>query len=311
MAGRLRLGYACINMTLQKEQGLTCNRGMIRRTFIEKGIEYAGELALRNCRDIIPILKWNAENDIFVWRLSSEIFPWMSEYEFDDLPNIDEIRAVLREVGELSKKLGVRLSFHPGPFNVLASPHERVVAKTIKELNQHSEIFNMMGFEPSPENKVNIHIRATYGDKQGTGDRFIANFDRLADHTKKRLTLENDDKASQWSVVDLMRIHEATGVPIVFDYHHHRFCDGGLSEEDALKLAATTWPKETVQVVHYSESCTLLKDNGKPKMPQAHSQYIEGPILNYGLDIDCVIEAKQKELTLLNYRGEKKCMKVT
>lgn len=300
----LRLGYACINMTLQKEQGLTCNRGMIKRTFKEKGIEYAGELALKNCKDMIPIIKWNAANDIYVWRLSSEIFPWMSEYEFDDLPNIDEIRAVLREVGDLSLKLGVRLSFHPGPYNVLASPHERVVLKTVKELNQHSEIFNMMGFEPSPENKVNIHIRATYGDKEATGSRFIKNFDMLAEHTKKRLTLENDDKASQWSVVDLMRIHKATGVPIVFDYHHHRFCTGGLSEQEALELAMTTWPEGITPVVHYSESCTLLKENGKKKIPQAHSQFIDGPIDNYGHALDCVIEAKMKEKTLLRYRGD-------
>jgi UV DNA damage endonuclease len=302
--GNTRLGYACINTTLQKQYGLTCNRGMIKRTFQAKGLEYASELALKNCKDIIPIMKWNAEHNIFVWRLSSEIFPWMSEYEFSELPDYNEICKVLADVGILSKELGVRLSFHPGPFNVLASPNEKVVAKTVRELNQHSEIFNLMGFEPSPENKVNIHIRATYGDKQTTGDRFIVNFDRLEEHTKKRLTLENDDKASQWSVVDLMRIHKATGVPIVFDYHHHRFCTGDLSEEEALKLASTTWPVNITQVVHYSESCKLLKDNGKSKMPQAHSQYIVGPILNYGLDIDCVIEAKMKEKTLLQYRGD-------
>lgn len=301
---KTRLGYACINMTLRESHGYTTNRGMIRRTFEAKGLEYVSEIALRNCKDIIPILKWNAENNIFVWRLGSDIFPWMSEYEFSELPDYDEILETLQEVGRLSKELGVRLSFHPGPFNVLASPNERVVAKTVRELNKHSEIFNMMGFEPSVENKINIHIRATYGDKQTTGDRFITNFDRLEEHTKKRLTLENDDKASQWSVVDLMRIHEATGVPIVFDYHHHRFCTGGLSEEEALKLASTTWPENTIQVVHYSESCNLLKDDGNPKMPQAHSQYIVGPILNYGLEIDCVIEAKMKEKTLLKYRGD-------
>ena len=291
----MRLGYACINMTLQHEHGLTCNRGMIRRTFLAKGLEYAGQLALQNCKDIIPIMKWNAENRIFVWRLSSNLFPWMSEYEFSDLPQFEEIKKTLLEVGRLSKELGVRLSFHPGPFNVLASPRENVVRKTVKELNQHSEIFNLMGFEPSPENKVNIHIRATYGEKEATGDRFIKNFDLLEKHTQKRLTLENDDKASQWSVTDLIPIHEAIGVPIVFDYHHHRFCDGGLSEEEALNLAASTWPDDIIQVVHYSESAP-------DKMPQAHSDYIEGPINNYGLEIDCVIEAKKKELTLLSYR---------
>jgi len=289
----MRLGYACINMSINA----STNRRCIKRTFKEKGIEYVSYLALENCKNIIPILRWNYENDVFVWRLSSELFPWMSEYEFDDLPDIDEIRQVLAEVGRLSKELGIRLSFHPGPFNVLASPKEHVVEKTIKELNQHSEIFNMMGFEPSHENKINIHIRATYGgDFSGTGERFIKNFHRLETHTKRRLTLENDDKASQWSVVHLMDIYEKTGIPIVFDFHHHRFCTGGLSEKEALETAMKTWPKGIIPVTHYSESAPN-------KMPQAHSEYIEGPIPDYGLEFDCVIEAKAKNLCLLEYRS--------
>ena len=292
-----KIGYACINMTLQKEFGYTCNRGMIKRTFKERGLDYAGELALKNCLDIIPILKWNADNDIKIWRLSSEIFPWFSEYDFDELPNIEEIRKVLLEVGRLSKELDIRLTFHPGPFNVLGSPRPEVVKKTIDELNKHSDIFNMMGFEPSPENKVNIHIRATYGDKESTKKRFIDNFDLLEEHTKKRLTIENDDKPKQWSVQDLLPVAKATGAPIVFDVHHHRFCTGGLDAKDAALLAFSTWPEDIVPVMHYSES-------HPDKMPQAHSEYIEGPIDTYDQEVDVMIEAKAKELALLKYRRD-------
>ena len=35
----------------------------------------------------------------------------------------------------------------------------------------------------------------------------------------------------------------ATGVPVTFDFHHHRFCRGGLTEEQAFKTAIATWPK--------------------------------------------------------------------
>ena len=88
----MNLGYACINMTLSsqpKSKRITTNRSMIKRTFKEKGIEYAGELALQNIKDLLSILKWNEKNNIKFYRMSSDIFPWMSEYEFDELKNYD------------------------------------------------------------------------------------------------------------------------------------------------------------------------------------------------------------------------------
>ena len=88
-----------------------------------------------------------------------------------------------------------------------------------------------------------------------------------------RLTVENDDKASMYSVKDLMYIHERIGIPIVFDYHHHKFNTGGLSEQEALELAMQTWPKDITPMVHYSESKRLHEDNEKIK-EQAHSDYI-------------------------------------
>jgi UV DNA damage endonuclease len=139
-----------------------------------------------------------------------------------------------------------------------------------------------------------------YGDKQSAMDRFIANFKRLSPSVSKRLTVENDDKASMYSVKDLMYIHQKTGIPIVFDYHHHQFCTGDLSEEQALKLAATTWPEGIKQEVHYSESKALHENNPKEK-PQAHSIYINSLPNTYGLDLDVMVEAKGKELAILPF----------
>ena len=49
----MNLGYACINMTLSASKPkITTNRSMIKRTFLEKGIDYAGELSLQNARDL-------------------------------------------------------------------------------------------------------------------------------------------------------------------------------------------------------------------------------------------------------------------
>jgi UV DNA damage endonuclease len=131
-------------------------------------------------------------------------------------------------------------------------------------------------------------------------DRFCNNFKRLSPSIRKRLTVENDDKATMYSVLDLMYIHEKIGIPIVFDYHHHKFCTGGLTEEDAMKLAASTWPEGITPVVHYSESKALHENNPKEK-PQAHSLYINSLPNTYGLDVDIMVEAKAKELSILPF----------
>ena len=75
-------GYACINMgfsTRPKSKRITTNRTMIKRTFKERGIKYASELALQNVQDLYRILQWNLEHDIYFYRLSGEILPWASE----------------------------------------------------------------------------------------------------------------------------------------------------------------------------------------------------------------------------------------
>ena len=128
-------------------------------------------------------------------------------------------------------------------------------------------------------------------------DRFCKNFERLPESVQTRLTVENDDKASMYSVKDLMYIHERIGIPIVFDYHHHKFCTGDMTEQEALELAMSTWG-DIKPIVHYSESRTLEDETAKPS---AHSDYIYSEINTYGHDLDIVVEAKAKELTVLNY----------
>ena len=290
------LGYACINMTLGKEK-ITTNRSMIKKTFLTKGVSYVSELAYKNVVDLEKILKWNVKNNIYFFRVSSDIFPWASEYDLETLPQIHLIRIVLQRIGKFVQENNVRITCHPGPFNVLGSPNDDVVRRTIIDLELHGKIFDLMGLSKTPFNKINIHCNGAYGDKVETMKRFCRKFDMLSDSVKSRLTVENDDKASMYSVKDLMQIHNTIGIPIVFDYHHHKFCTGDLSEEDALRLATSTWGTVT-PVAHYSESKALHENDSKIK-PQAHSDYIDILPNTYGLDVDIMLETKQKELALL------------
>lgn len=299
----MNLGYACINMTLSNRKGdekVTTNRSMIKRTFLSKGTDYASELALLNCKDLMRILRWNNLNNIKVFRLSSDLFPWASEYNIEDLKDFNQISTQLKRCGDYAKDKGIRITSHPGPFNVLVSPRENVVNNTIKDLEIHGKIFDLLGLSRTPYNKLNIHCNGVYGDKISAMDRFCSNFERLSDAVKSRLTVENDDKGSMYNVKDLMYIHERIGIPIVFDYHHHKFNTGDLSEEDALNLALNTWRDGIRPIVHYSESKRLHENDDKIK-PQAHSDYINELPNLYGNDVDVMVEAKAKELSILKF----------
>ena len=294
----MSIGYACINLSLGKK--ITTNRTMVKRTFIAKGVDYVSELVLQNVADLERIIDWNEQNGIKMYRMSSEMFPWATEYEFTDLKDWNEIQKILQRCGAKATMYKQRLSFHPGPFNVLVSPKENVVLNTIKDLEVHVRIMDAMELSKTPYNKINIHCNGVYGDKIAAMDRFCDNFDKLSNSVKSRLTIENDDKASMYSVKDLMYIHSKINIPIVFDYHHHTFNTGDMSEENALKLAITTWPENITPAVHYSESKALHENNTKIKA-QAHSDYITTIPNTYDMGVDIMVEAKQKDLAILKF----------
>jgi UV DNA damage endonuclease len=297
-----RMGYACINMQLSSQKPkIYTGRSMIKRTFKDKGIKYASELGLQNCKDLFEIIKWNKENGFDFFRITSNLFPWSSEYKLEDMPHHWEIAGILGEIGKYVTENMMRITSHPGPFNVLTSPHEHVVENCVKDLSIHGEVFDMMGLSRTPYNKINIHIGGAYGDKVSAMERFCKNFERLPNSVKSRLTVENDDKATMYSVKDLYDgVFKVIGIPIVFDYHHHRFCTGDLSEQQALELAISTWGN-IVPVVHYSESRNIEQEDDSIR-PQAHSDYVYDYIDTYGNEVDIMVEAKAKELAVIKYK---------
>jgi UV DNA damage endonuclease len=297
----MNIGYACINMQLSSQKPkVYTGRSMIKRTFKAKGIEYASELGLQNCKDLFEIVKWNNENGFPFFRITSNLFPWSSEYKLEDMPDYFEIGSTLANVGKYVADNNMRITSHPGPFNVLTSPHPHVVDNCINDLSTHGEVFDMMGLSRTPYNKINIHIGGAYGDKESAMARFCTNFVRLPDSVKSRLTVENDDKATMYSVRDLYDgVYKVIGIPIVFDYHHHQFCTGDLTEQKALELAIKTWG-DIKPVVHYSESRRDEKKDDTIRV-QAHSDYVYEKIETYGHDIDIMVEAKAKELAVQKY----------
>ena len=303
------IGYCCIpmgcNVGLKKKEQITVNRGMVRRTFDAKGLPYVSELVIENLKDTLKVLDYNLKNHIYIYRLSSDSFPWMSEYEFSDLPNFNVIQNLMTKIGDKIKSNNIRTSYHPGPFNVLASENPSVVEKTIKELNKHAELMDMMGLDQTTFYPINIHINTTQPTREESAQRFVDRFPLLSESCKKRLTLENDDSPNQYSVKILHDlVHTKIGVPIVFDQHHFNYGPQDQSMEEALRLAHSTW--KTRVMTHMSSPKTLEDNSGKQT---AHADYIYEEIKTFGLDFDTEIEAKAKDLAVIRYRQQFKVLK--
>ena len=306
MNSKTNLGYCCINLQLRKSN-VYVSRTCRKATFDSKGIKHVSELAINNVRDLAEIIKWNEDSGFKVYRMSSSMFPWMSEYELKDLPDYKKISTLLNGIGSLASKYGQRLSFHPGAFNVLGSPNPVLANKTIKELNQSAEIMDLMGLTRSRYYPINIHCNGVYGDKVATLERWSNNYKKLSPSAQARLVVENDDKASMYSVQDLYDgIFNKVGVPITFDFHHHRFQPGDLSEQEAFELAMTTWQHHNIKPLFHYSSCRKTFEDANCKA-QAHADFIYEKINDYGHAVDIEIEAKAKELAVIKYKQTTNC----
>jgi UV DNA damage endonuclease len=234
--------------------------------------------------------------------MTSDLFPWASEYDIEKLPDWNEIRSNLERAGRLAKEGGQRLSFHPGQFNALTSPSEKVILNCIKDLEIHGHIMDVIGMPRTPEAKINIHLGGSFGDRDSAMERWCLNFPRLSEAVRSRLTIENDDKASLYSPIHVFEgVTRRTGVPIVFDSHHWTVGSRSADYHTELKVAASSWPDGIRPACHHSSSATL---EGKKAPPCAHSDYIHSEFDDAGLDnLDIVIEAKAKELAVIQYNN--------
>ena len=299
-----KIGYCCIclgiNEGKSKKDLISVNRGMVKKTFETKGLSYVSELTILNLQDTLKILDYNIKNNIKVYRMSSETFPWFTHYSFSDLPKFDTIKLLLQKIGKVVKENDMRVSYHPGPFNVLGSENPSVVAKTIDELNKHAQLLDLMELEQSTYYPINIHVNTTQPTREDAAKRFCEGFQSLSDSCKKRLTVENDDKLSQYSVKILYDlVYSKIFVPIVFDQLHYKLGPQDQTLEEALRLALSTW--KTKPLTHMSSS---IKNEDPKGLERAHADYIYEPIETFGLEFDVEVESKAKDLAVLKYRKD-------
>lgn len=294
---RISLGLCCINNSL-REKKIFCSRTSTRKNF---SVERSKTLALQNIKDITPLVEWNYKNGIYVFRLSSDMFPHFTDTETEKY-SMDFALDELKKAGENCHKYYQRITMHPGQYNQIGAINKNVFQKTIDDLSMHADILDAMNISER-DGIINIHGGGMYGDKESTKRRWIDQFDDLPYKVKRRLTIENCEKC--YSVRDCLDIANECKIPVVFDTHHYT-CYSLLhpdeeqeSEEDLIPEVLDTWKGGRVPLFHISE-----QKKGAPI--GAHSDYIERipdflldiPVL-YDKNIHIDIEAKAKEAAIL------------
>ena len=300
LENKMKPGLCCISLTL-KEQGYSFQTMTYKRFSSlprEEALEILGDRILNNLVVTNKTIEFCHENN-WVYRVSSDLFPLITYDEanvsLEDLPNHDEIQDEFDNIEQTIKNTNVRVSAHPSEYNSLASLSDKVVEKTITELNFYSSFFDRIGLPADYRSPMNFHIHNNNGTREEITQRFYSNFKKLDENCQKRIVIENDDKLNCWSVKELVDIfHPITNIPITFDYLHHKCHPNGLTECEAINMCYDTW--QTKPLFHYSES-------REGNNPRAHADYAYNPIENYGLEFDCDFELKAKNYAIEKYQS--------
>tara|TARA_A100001015_G_scaffold104670_1_gene116167 strand:+ start:2400 stop:3467 length:1068 start_codon:yes stop_codon:yes gene_type:complete len=293
----IQLGLCCLNTELrERKPPVFASRKMIIRSIQEQGIDALKQKILQNLRDILTMMDWNEENGIKVFRLSSEMFPHKSNPKVEDY-SFEFAEQLLGEIGEKSKKYNQRLTFHPGQYNVIASPNEAAFQHTVIDLKYHADVLDLMGL--GDDSVMVIHGGGMYGDKLLTRERWCENYLKLPDNVRRRLVLENCEKC--FSIEDCLYISSKVNVPVVFDTHHYNcYCEMHPSEtfkpaREYISDILDTWKRRNIKPkFHVSEQGSGRIGHHSDFVEEIPDYLLEIP-KKYGVNIDIMIEAKAKE----------------
>lgn len=253
------------------------------------GLVALQEIVDHNLLLLTEILEWNRAQGIAMFRISSDLVPFGS-HDAVDLAQVRFDPELLSRIADATA--GVRLSMHPGQFTVLSTADQDVLQRSVAELRYHAEILARLGLGGD----LVLHGGGVYGDRPAAAERLVRHIRALPDAVRASICLEGDERA--WSVEQLLRICEETGVPLIVDTLHHAL--NGVTPLDQLPWSRIrdTWGNRTPKI-HYSEQ-------DPERRPGAHSAAAApGPFLAavaaIGLPhFDVMLECKGKERALLD-----------
>lgn len=288
---KVRIGYACINLALDKKY-----RTFRLKTIQDNDINKIKEVIHHNIILYGDIIHYNIKNNIYVYRLTSDVIPFASHIDMQKILDKYEILQSPKIINELDRikklqaKYNLRLSMHPSQFTVLTSPKREVIKNSIEEIKWQTNFMKQVGGK-----NIIIHVGGAYGDKNTALKRFKETLEEYKDEIDLSfLTVENDDKT--YTSQEVVELCKGLGLKWVYDFHHER-CNPSEGI-DIIRLLKSYPPDK----YHLSSGI-----NGVYKPP--HADYIDRKDYEALLEqvnnaqikeIDVMFEAKQKNLAITN-----------
>jgi len=267
----MRLGYCCKylhhdrtlkpKLLKETEQPLNCRSTTVRwlNEHKDQAEEKLWDLMQHNISSIHELVKYTGAlpESLRMCRLSSPILPVATEATWRYFWSKPDVIAFCEkhfaEVGVTARELGVRLSFHPGQFTVLASESDDVIERSIDEFEYHVNMARWMGYGKQFQDfKINVHISGKRGP-QG----IIDVLPRLSPEARNTITIENEEM--KWGLSDILELEKH--VALVFDIHHHWVNTGEwiAVDDDRIKRIIDSW-RGVRPAMHYSQPREALQD---------------------------------------------------
>ncbi|MEJ1933473.1 UV DNA damage repair endonuclease UvsE [Nostoc sp. NIES-2111] len=287
------LGLVCI--TFDKQVRF---RTMTRTRYLQLSLSEREsglrEIYLHNLQRLHDALTFCQNNNIRLYRIPSGVFPLSDMEDQVGAKILEEIIADLGQIGIRAQYLNIRMVLHPDQFVVLSSDSAEVIKNSIKILEDHAHIFDLLGLPRSRWSLMNIH-----GGKSQRSEQLIKVIANLPENIKNRLTLENDEYA--YSAEEIFTVCQQAQIPMVFDAHHH-ICHENLDSYDhpsvtaMFNAARETWANPQWQLVHISNGEQAFKDRKHSNLiTDMPSIYRQAPWIE--------VEAKQKEAAIAHLRS--------
>lgn len=287
---KVRLGYVALSKALDD---ITTSSTITYTNYINKNYNTSKllEITKNNLDSLYEIIKYNVKNNFHFYRLTSKLVPLATH----DKVNFDYITPFLdkyKKIGKLINDNNIRVDTHPDQYAVLNSMDSKIVKNTVEILEYHYKIMDALGIK---DKIIILHVGSSACGKKASITRFINNFNKLPDHIKKCIAVENDDKV--YNIKDVLELCHKINVPMVLDYHHF-ICNNEKEDiNDYLKEIIDTWC-EKLPKMHFSSPKSKLK-----KEFRSHSDYINKEsfiefiniIKKQDKDIDIMLEAKAKD----------------
>lgn len=295
---RVRLGYVAISKALGKKvtsSSTVTFTNYNKITLPNKKLEKLKSVAASNLKDLETIIRYNIENNIHFYRITSALIPLVTHPEVGYWGHREFLRKDFEYVGKLINDSKMRVDTHPDEFNVINSINPKVVENTKINLLRQAEWFEDFKYDLG---KMVIHVGGATNGKEAGLERFITNFDNFPTEVKSKIIIENDDKT--YTAQETLNLCNELSLPMVLDIHHHNCNNNGENIYELIPQIFLTWKNEKLPPkLHFSSPREGEKD-------RKHSDFINAKdfviflenIKHFNTDIDIMLECKEKDLAL-------------